>query len=156
MLITGDSGNRYGYISGRKTASSCTHAREPRHHFEIRQIKGKCLMDWIAMKGVAEYVTEVLDTVLKRGAATQEQIKKAVAELQTSVLETLQYVSCLEGGKPPDRQAEVHLVSLWKAAAGAFYGIDGALAERATAESRVLDEPRIVDRSRSARSWHRA
>jgi hypothetical protein len=46
-------------------------------------------MDWIAIKGVAESVSAVLDTVLKRSAATQEQFKKAVAKLQTAVLETL-------------------------------------------------------------------
>jgi hypothetical protein len=98
-------------------------------------------MDWIAMKGIAEYVTGVLDAVLKRSAATQEQIKKAVAELQAAVLETLQYVSSLEGGKPPDRQAEAHLVSLWKVAAGAFYGIDGTLAERLQLKAEYWTNP---------------
>ena len=99
------------------------------------------MMDWVAIKGAAEYVTGRLGEVVKRSETKREQSKKAVGELQKAVLETLLDVSLLERGERPDRQAEGHLVSLWGAAANAFYGIDGTLAANLQLKAEYWTDP---------------
>lgn len=94
------------------------------------------------IKAIADYLTTVLNSFLKRNDTTREESKKAVGELQTAVLETLLYVSSLKKGEQPDRHAETHLVSLWKAAANAFCGIDGALAERLQLKAEYWTDPK--------------
>jgi hypothetical protein len=79
---------------------------------------------------LGDRLLEWLRILVQADAATRTRWKDAVQVLQVAVLNTQAYVVQLNRGERVDRQVERGLAEAWQNAAGAFYGLDGALAER--------------------------
>jgi hypothetical protein len=99
------------------------------------------MIDLNLITTIAKVLPETLQAAFKRNGARKKEFKRAVAALQTAVLDTQVYVSALDDGKRPDRTVEIRLVDLWKAAAGAFYGLDGGLAEKFHLKAEYWTDP---------------
>ena len=88
------------------------------------------MVDVTTLVAFAERLAGWLKTLVEANAATRARWKGAVVLLQTAVLQTQRYVAQLDRGGTVDRDAEMALALAWQSAADAFYGLDGALAER--------------------------
>lgn len=99
------------------------------------------MIDPAMLKAVADYAARVIGAVVNADTATRTRWKTAVEQLQDSVLQTQLYVSTLDRAQLPDRTVEERLVGLWRVAATAFYGLDGALAERLQLKAEYWTQP---------------
>jgi hypothetical protein len=98
-------------------------------------------MDWVTLKGIADYAANAIGEIRKANKETRNQWKTAVSELQKAVLQTKVYVSALDCGEPVSRRTEKQLVALWRDAANGFYDLDGTLAERLQLKAEYWTQP---------------
>ncbi len=98
-------------------------------------------MDLTALRTTAEYASNVLRAIANQNAENKANWKSAVSLLQEAVLETQVYVASLDRGQPAQLSEEHRLIGLWRNAAGSFYVLDGALAERLQLKAEYWTQP---------------
>ena len=91
----------------------------------------------------ADRLAAWLKNLLDADVETRTRWKGAVQLLQEAVLSTKAYVAQLDRGKPANREVERSLSDAWQRTAGAFYGLDGSLAERLQLKGEYWIQPEI-------------